>query len=645
MIHSIFHILLAALGLGLLIFIHELGHYWMARRVGMTVEVFSIGFGKPFYSWQHKGVKWQFCWLPFGGYVRIAGMEKKGFLEPYDIPDGFYGKSPWARIKVAAIGPIVNLVFAFLAFTLLWVCGGRQKPFSEYTRLIGWVDPCSDLYQSGVRSGDEIMQLNHKPFTSFHDVLYASMLDDATPVISGYKIDYFTQEKMPFTFAFPMNSSLKGVERLHAVFETLAPAGYLIYLGENGALPEGSPMRESGIKNKDRILWADGKLIFSRNELIETINEPKALLTVKRGDQAFLTRVPRVKVSDLRINSVQRAEWEDWQHEQSIKGRVQDLFCIPYTFTPEGTIESQLSYLNAESREESPCARERSANEIPLNPSDRIIAVDGIPIHSAIELIQYLQTRHIQLIVDNETDIKPLLWKVADKHFACDIDWNALGQMSCTIGSENPIRQLGNVRLLNPVEPKHIGDLPLSEGMRSRIAENLSAQKKAIEEMGDSQEKETALELFEENQRKLMLGIPLQDKFVHYNPSPFTLFANVLSETWRTLFALFTGILSPKWLAGPVGMVQVMQQSWTVGVKEALYWLAVISMNLGILNFLPVPVLDGGHICFSLWEAITKKRIKSKTMERLILPFILLLIALFIYLTYHDIARLITRFL
>ena len=141
MIFSLLYVILALFGLGLLVFIHELGHYWMARRVGMTVEAFSIGFGKPIYVWENDGVKWQICYLPFGGFVRIAGMEKKGILEPYQIPDGFYGKRPAQRIKVALMGPIVNIAFALLAFCILWSFGGREKPFSEFTHLVGWVTP------------------------------------------------------------------------------------------------------------------------------------------------------------------------------------------------------------------------------------------------------------------------------------------------------------------------------------------------------------------------------------------------------------------------------------------------------------------------------------------------------------------------
>lgn len=616
---NVLNIFLAALGLGFLIFIHELGHYWMARRLGMTVEVFSIGFGKPFYSWERKGVKWQLCYLPFGGYVRIAGMEKKGYLEPYDVPDGFYGKKPSARIKVAAIGPIVNLVFALFAFCLLWVCGGRQKPFSEYTRLIGWVDPCSDLHEAKVSPGDQITELDHKPFTSFHDVLYASMLDETNPSISGFKIDYFTGNRVPFSYAFPLAAHLKGMERLEAVLGAFGPAGYLI-AADSPTMTD----KSSGIQTGDRLIWVDGKSIFSRQELSETINEPKALVTVKRGAETFVTRIDRVKFSDLRLSGGQKSEIEDWQHHAAIKVRSQDLFFLPYFLTAENRVVGPLAFLNAQSNEQSPCAEGASEGQIALLPKDQIIAVDGIGVKTAAELLTALQTRHIQMIVQKEDVNRPLLWKEADRAFACSIDYVALDRVVRSIGTEHPLREMGTLHLLNPIVPKRMSELALLEEKKSEDEKAEPVSSEATED-------------------KLMLGIALRDRLVNYNPSPFVLFINVFRDTWRTLIALVTGILSPKWLTGPVGMVQVMHHSWSVGAKEALYWLAVISMNLGILNFLPIPVLDGGHICFSLWEVVTKKRIKAKTMERLVIPFILLMIALFIYLTYHDIVRLISH--
>src|SRR6267154_3763748 len=248
MIISFLYVILAAFGLGFLIFIHELGHYWMARREGMTVEAFSIGFGKPIYSWERKGVKWQLCWLPFGGFVRIAGMEKKGSLEPYLIPDGFYGKKPLSRIKVALMGPIVNIGFAFLAFCLLWLFGGRTKPFSEYTHLIGWVDPWSEIYSVGVRPGDEISQLNNKPFRNFQDFIYAAIFDGTSTQISGQEVDYFKSEESPFRYRFPLTKDTSIGEHIRSIFSTIQPASYLIYKRSSSLPLENSPMKDSGIE-------------------------------------------------------------------------------------------------------------------------------------------------------------------------------------------------------------------------------------------------------------------------------------------------------------------------------------------------------------------------------------------------------------
>ena len=71
---TLIHLLFAFLGLGILIFVHELGHYWVAKKVGMNVEVFSIGFGRALTSWQKGGTRWQIGWIPFGGYVKISGI-------------------------------------------------------------------------------------------------------------------------------------------------------------------------------------------------------------------------------------------------------------------------------------------------------------------------------------------------------------------------------------------------------------------------------------------------------------------------------------------------------------------------------------------------------------------------------------------
>lgn len=438
------------------------------------------------------------------------------------------------------------------------------------------------------------------------------------------------------------------MERMAAIANSLAPASYLLYKpyadGKENPLAPGSPMLTSGIEYQDRMVWADGEVLFSKQQLISTINGLRALVTIKRGGETLVTRVPRLKISDLKLTPVQKAEFEDWQHEGGLKGRVGDLFFIPYEINTSLTIRRPFHYLDEETLEQTPSCKERCEIDTPLQPGDLILAVDGNRVEDSFALFQALQSRHVQIIVKKESEHAPVSWKEADQAFLTDFEWSDLKELIASIGSDSPIKEKGQLRLLNPVTPQPLLDFPLTETMKKRLAEQISSQKKAIEELEDPKQKADAMQMLEASQRRVMLGITLQDAVVTYNPSPFVLFSNVFTETWRTLAALTTGLLSPKWMQGPVGIVQVMQNSWSLGINEALFWMGMISLNLGFLNLLPVPVLDGGHICFALWEQITKKRISSKTMERMIIPFVILLIAFFIYVTYHDLARLLSGF-
>jgi len=641
---SILYALLAILGLGFLVFIHELGHYWVARREGMRVEAFSIGFGKPLYTWERDGVKWMICILPFGGYVRIAGMQKEGSREPYEIADGFYGKRPWQRIKVALAGPLVNIVFALAAFAVLWAAGGRAKKFSEFTSRIGWVDPQSALYQLGVRPGDVIERYDNRPFHGFKDLLVASLMDDKTMRIEGYKIDSLTGKRSDFDY------TLKTYENPHSSREKMltigvfSPAQYLIYDDKTPGL-SGAPIEESGIQPGDRILWADGEMLFSVPQLSALTNQSTAFLTVKRGDRIFQTKAPRIRLDDLKMTSFERAEVGDWQYEAGLKGKVQDLFYIPYNLSPNGVVESRIDFLDPAEQQTAFEKCQRCTYFTPLEEGDRILAVDGQEIRQSYQLLQALQTRRVLVIVERGSALhERVLWTQADAQFE-DFNRSDLSTLVASIGTEKQMAQNGSLYLLQPIVPKSKSEFTLTPQQQAALTQELAQARKEIESIRDPAKRSAAMNHLESAQKRLLLGIPLNDREVIYNPNPVEQFYSVMVDTWRTLSGLFSGMLNPKYMSGPVGIVHVVHQSWMVGVKEALFWMAVISLNLGIVNLLPIPVLDGGHIMFSLLEMVRKRPLRSQTMERLIIPFIGLLIAFFIYITYQDIARLFSKFL
>ena len=645
MIQNILYFILALIGLGFLIFIHELGHYFMARRAKMTVEVFSIGFGKPIFKWTWNGVSWQVGVIPFGGYVRIKGMERKqGVDDLYRISDGYYGQGPWKRIMVAVMGPLVNLVFAVVAFSCIWMAGGREKLFSEKTGLIGWVDPSSQLYELGVRPGDDLDRLNNRPFDGFEDLLYAAVLDGKDSVIEGYKINYYKGAKEAFDYRLPTYPHPTSTQQNVVTMGILYPAAYLVYDrfpgGLDNPLFESSPMKTSGIQYKDRIIWADGSLVFSQPQLVNLVNQSTALLTVVRESKTFVTLVPRLKVSDLHLSSTERGEFDDWRYEAKLSENLQDLFFIPYNLSSEGIVEAPLSFLGKDAQEHVYKQPQRAPFEKPLEKGDRIVAIDGYPITAASEILSLLQTRHIQLIVQHQDKWPVIDWNRADEAFFAQVNWKDLEQMINSIGTQIPIQERGDLRILNPVVPKTLMEFDLNPKQKTTLINEWEAQKKEIAAIKDPKEKERALRLLEKDQKKLLLGITLRDNVVTYNPNPFVMTHRVFEQIGRTFVGLFTGALKPKQLSGPVGIIQVIHYGWTVGVKEALYWLGLISLNLGVLNLLPLPVLDGGHICFSLYEVFTKKHVNHKVVERIIIPFFILIVVFFIYMMYSDISRL-----
>lgn len=651
MIPDFLTFILALFVLSFLIFIHELGHYIAARRSGMRVETFSIGLGKPLFSYYRKGVHWKIGWLPFGGYVSIAGTQKEDGIDPYEVPDGFFGRPPWERIKVALAGPLVNIAFAFLVFAVIWSLGGREKNFAEMTARAGWVDPQSELFAKGVRSGDLIESYNGHKVQSSKDHFYAAMTSDGSVEIKGFHVDRRSKRQTPFTYTVKTYQHPQIAKAGILTAGVLQPANYVIYdriQGQENALIEGSPLTDSGIQYGDRIFWVDGEPIVSLFQLSQVLNDEKVLATVQRGSQTFLARLPRVLIRELELTTNQKDEISDWQFaSQLTKTPLDKLWMLPYNLTEDCIVEGRLSFLDEEDASRAFPSPAASIAQEPLKIGDKILAIDGKSTSNTLDLMEELQSRQVHIIVDRgESYSKPVSLKDGEAEFDHLVDWDDLETISSSIGSSSPVTKSGALKLLRPVTPLAQEDFPMSKEKRAQIAEKIKEHQAALNTISDSEQRKEALAHFEEQRKTLYLGVPgVQDRRIIYNPLPTVAFYDVFTETLRTLEALVTGYLNPKWMSGPVGIISIIQQQSALGIQEALFWMAFISLNLGMLNLLPIPVLDGGSICISLYELITGHKLKIQTIERLVIPFAFLLIGLFVFLTYHDVMRLIEMFL
>lgn len=632
---TIMTIILALIAVSLLIFIHELGHYFVARWVGMNVEVFSIGFGRPILKWQRKGVQWQIGILPFGGFVKITGMEPKKGQVMHEIPGGFFSKSPWARIQVALAGPIANMILAVLCFSLLWGLGGRLKPFTEFTKVIGYVDQNSELFVRGVNAGDELKSIDNQPYNSYRDLIYSMISNQNFLDVSGFRVQYPSLSRVAFDYQLQL---YPDPIRNNGDFKTvgiLSPASYLFIASPP---PAASPLSSFNLKASDRLVWADGELLFSQLQLSSILNDERALLTFERSGEIQFAKVPRVLVQDLDLLAKQKNELDDWHFEAKLPGKVRSVFFIPYQINDQMVVGRPIGFLNKNVEQESFRGIIETVRKIdqPLKAGDRILAVDGEVIDSPYQLMRSLQERKVSLIVENNAfAMRPVSWKNADSEFFKSIDWSEVLKVQNLMASRTSNR-LGNLQLIKSIKPVPLKELTSEMG----VSQGLKQYRLQASQEKDERKKEQMISELREIEGRKVLGITLSDQKVLYNPSPFALFSSVVSEMGRTLHAILSGSVSPKWLSGPVGVVQAVHHGIRESFQDALFWLGAISLNLGLFNLLPIPVLDGGHICFSVYEWVSGRRISAKMMERMVIPFVVLLILLFAYVTFQDISRL-----
>lgn len=158
-------VLALALTLGILVTLHEYGHFWVARRFGVKVLRFSVGFGKPIFSWYDRhGTEYTIAAIPLGGYVKMLD-EREGPV-PDELKDqAFTSKPPSQRIAIAAAGPIANFIFAIFAYWLLSVVG-----VTTVAPIVGDVSPGSVAERAGLQQGMEIHGIDGRRVTSWRDV-------------------------------------------------------------------------------------------------------------------------------------------------------------------------------------------------------------------------------------------------------------------------------------------------------------------------------------------------------------------------------------------------------------------------------------------------------------------------------------------
>jgi len=186
--HGLTYVVPFLLILTVLVFVHEFGHYLIARWNGVRVEVFSIGFGAELFGWwDSAGTRWKFSTIPLGGYVKMfgdadasSGLPAAGLarLAQADREVSFHYKRLGQRAAIVAAGPAANFVFAIAVLAVLFMTFGQPYTPPE----VGQVQPASAAEQGGIRPGDVIISIDGRHIARFEDVQQAVRLNPGTPI-------------------------------------------------------------------------------------------------------------------------------------------------------------------------------------------------------------------------------------------------------------------------------------------------------------------------------------------------------------------------------------------------------------------------------------------------------------------------------
>ncbi|GGP24498.1 RIP metalloprotease RseP [Silvimonas amylolytica] len=271
--------------IGILVTFHELGHYWVAKRCGIKVLTFSIGFGKKLVSWQRGETTWQLAAIPLGGYVRMLD-ERERPVEPEDLPRSFNQQHPLKKMAVAAAGPVANLLLALLFYWVLFVCGVTTlKP------VIADVMTGSPAQQIGLRAGDRIDAIGHRPVSTWDDL--AENLIDSASKREPFEIAVHSQAGDVTLQVDPARTSLGEIDANLIDRFGISPLPITAVIGQ--VAPD-SAAAHADIKAGDRVVQLNGKPLQSWSALQQAVARypvvPVQLVLDRHGEQISKTVTP-----------------------------------------------------------------------------------------------------------------------------------------------------------------------------------------------------------------------------------------------------------------------------------------------------------------------------------------------------------------
>jgi regulator of sigma E protease len=552
---------------GVLIFVHELGHFLAAKLFNIKVLKFSLGFGPALVAFTKGETTYQIALVPLGGYVKMVGQDPHDEIEPEDRARAFSTAPVYQRAIVALAGPAFNLLFPVLCFFAYNLLEPEQT-----APMVGEVELDKPAERAGLQRGDRVVELDGERVWSFDrmtELVWARAGKALTLVVErdGERVPLqITPDTVtsPDDFGKPREHGQIGV--------TPAMPSARIGVEDAAKSPKGTDAGGAAFvfRTGDRVLSVDGHPVANAYELDRALKRAAGrTVGVAVARQAPLAG-GELLVADAEV---------PLRVEVAIPAGVSKMADLGWA--PSGAFLRGVVPGGA-------------AAQADLRPGDRLVAVKGRPFRLFWSFLQAVETSAgapvtVTVVRDGQrldrtltpapvtciNDITQLEYTLYD---------HGLGTRLYTPGAELPRCSLVGEGMLT--RSHWASDVPpLVEPVRLAIGE---AFLQSLNQTGASMDAVGAI-----------------------------------------LFRFFTGEVSYKNLGGPLTFFKVAAQAAERGVFTYLFMLAVLSINLAFLNLLPIPILDGGHLMFCLVEAVKRQPVSLRVKEAAMMVGLVLLVALF----------------